>query len=370
MPPWCSLVPGRFVDEASSTDWTPPIRLNSAGELNIDLSALTLVDNVIMDKSSTDILLSRKHESHAKLRETVKVLMDNGFAVTSDLSGQVLKRNDDLMYEGDNEMRRWEYWLPTIQSTIRGWIELRGDLKRACGPDYNEHDHAPGGIRDYLIAQGEPFTHKNIEKIERIVLSNRKMLSFYEMDVVKQVVRFYIEYAFANIVARSDINEPFFDWSNVGRIYIEKMKLVGLGARQAELRCATEFFSAMHIYEVTSAQQLLAIRSDARLSEFRALISDAAKTGTRLDDDFVLKVNDRMAGVISDQSGYKRVISVAGGIAGVIEAFALGAPIVSAAAALATSATQEVAGATLDKYLNKDMDWLFCLRDAARHRHE
>jgi hypothetical protein len=182
------------------------------------------------------------------LRETITILKDNGFIVYQDLAGNVSSRREDLEKEVNAEMLRWRHWIPTIQSVVQGWGELRRSLKKVAGSEYNENCHVSGGIRDYLLANGKPVNYENIENLENIILSKKKSHSHVENEIIKTSVRFYIEYAFSNIIARADINEPFFDWRHLGDIYVEKMRLTGLGQRQNEMRCATGvFFCAAHL---------------------------------------------------------------------------------------------------------------------------
>lgn len=361
LPPWNSLVPGRRLDEVAMA-YVPPIRVYGHGEINIDFKALTLVDTAVFDKQALDCVLAQKSKSLRPLRDTLRTLQREGFLKVEDLAGRVNAQAKELKNEVDLEMERWHVWLPTIRSLIIGWAEFRKALAPVSGSEYSNHLHSAGAIRDYILSQGHPLTAEKADEIEKIVLSKKKRRTAYETSVLKHVTRFYLEYAFANIVARSALDEPFVDWANVGDIYKEKMRLTGLGAAHAEQIKASEFFSmAFPSLAPASAEQLLALKEDKRLTSFRKLISEAAAEGQVLDKTFAEKAAIRMAQIIENSKGPRRWLSAAGLGAGIISAFAFTAPIYGALATLATSAGQEATGATLEKFLSKDMDWLFCL---------
>jgi hypothetical protein len=342
----------------------PPVRIVK-GEIDLDFGALLMHRHLIVDKRTIERTKDVSLKEFGKLNKSIDILRMEGFIIEVDY-GQIFDNvKNDISIAVEIQMREPTKWLTELRFNNQLWSETQPRISEALGKHYDPLTiGTPYGILCALKQLGEPINEKRVSQIKKLIKSRKRRWTDGEKELLRSVIRPYLEEMYFNIALRNRLESPFLEWEAHSKFY-ETFYKSQLEKRAEPVRVQQEVAKVEELFSLAlpnlrpeTAAHLLRLLKDEKLKHFRERIREAVECGEKLDKDFGLRALERAEAAnidYIDSSWYGIMASRA-------------SVIVPWVPAIITQGVQEVINHVATgkaKSERKNYSWVYCLVKAA-----
>ena len=323
-------------------DRMPPVSFRSVNEAFMpDYELLILCDQIVMDETSFQQLISSPSRAYSGVADTFRALKTEGRVELVDFSS-ILSSNADLLDKMlDHDMRILDQWVVPLRESLTMWRHF-AQISIQIWNDEREQSHALDaktsdttveyprqflhfrngralGMQSVLMHEIHALMHHARNEavdlshmVEAALDSSEKRKHKEYRGALREVLRAYLSYVNANLVLSTELEIGFHDWLDFTPFYSTKFLSVGKredavqeGRKQVE-RLFTVAFPDLAIRDTTALLKLL---NDKRIEELRQLISDAVLGKCEFDEHFA---NSVLAEVLQTERKVARFRNVLG----------------------------------------------------------
>lgn len=294
-----------------------------------DYELLILCDQIVMDETSFQQLISSPSRAYSGVADTFRALKTEGRVELVDYS-LVLRSNADLLDKMLNhDMRILDQWVVPLRESLAMWRHF-AEISMQIWNDESVQLHAldaktPDAVSEYMHTQrlknairGQVM-HGARNQAEDLALTVEVALHSSEKrkrkeyrSALREVLSGYLSYVNANLVLSTELEIGFHDWLDFTPFYSSKFVSVGKredatqeGRKQVE-RLFTVAFPDLAIRDTTA---LLKVLNDKRIQELRQLITDSVLGKCAFDEHFA---NSVLAEVLQTERKVARFRNVLG----------------------------------------------------------
>jgi hypothetical protein len=275
----------------------PPFKIIE-GVIDLDFAALLMRKHLIVDEQTIARTNDISLKSFDRLKSSLNFLVEEGFITPIDYSKKFAEAKKEISEAVEIELREPAKWLPEVRFNNERWMKFQSQLSASLGKYYDPIIIGSSyGALCALKQHGEILNSENILKVEKLVNSKKKRWTTLETDMLRSIVRPYLEEMYFNIVLRERLGSPFLEWEPMSGFYETYYKgKVDKRAEpvlfQQEVAKVEELFSlALPNLRPKSPSYLLRLLKDKNIESFRKRISDAVEAGEKLDESFGRQIN-------------------------------------------------------------------------------
>lgn len=292
-------------------DRMPPVSFHSVNEAFMpDYELLILCDQVVMDATSFQQLISSPSRAYSGVADTFRALKTEGRVELVDFS-LILRSNADLLDQMlDHDMRILDQWVAPLRESLTMWRHF-AEISTQLWNDEIEQFRAsdaktptPRGrhMQSVMMSQfhDAPVIHRAegeasflSDMVTLALDSSEKRKQKKYRGALREVLRAYLSYVNANLVLSTELEIGFHDWLDFTPFYSTKFLSVGKredAAQEGRKQVERLFAVAFPDLAVRDTTALLKVLNDKRIHELRQLISDAVLGKCEFDEHFANSV--------------------------------------------------------------------------------
>ncbi len=355
------------------TEGTPPLKIYSNGEIDLEFGPLLVVDYIVMDEDAYYRLQNDKRSPVLdRLRTTLRTLYGEGFLRLSNY-GAVLSRDRQWIIDTSSEHASTpERWIDALRLAVSGWERARESFRHVIEPSlYDMAMHIPYGIFACLCDTGRTIDETSYQAVRRLIFSDSKRLRTANRGLLESCLKPYLNHVFSCMAIRNELDLPLVDWENLRPFYVPLHQRLGPNKPQPEQRQdkVRELFEcALPDYEPVSVTELLRLLNDRRVKALREYIRTAVIQKHPLNAAEIQEAMLDLRQLGSKMNRKSGLLNLTGLGVGVTLTAAGIPPTASAAAAVGMFAVQEFAQRSAAYSLERGRDWLYLLMDNKARR--
>jgi hypothetical protein len=360
---WNVQPPSSGVNTSYLFDGWPAIKYYANSGLDLHFAPLLLCDEAIIDEESFDRIIHTRADYAARIANSFSVLSDRGFLKKIDFRNTLRSNASKIAVATNFELESVDKWVDVIRKDFEKWETNREIYKRGLGSSYDFTVRAPTGVLEALSVIGRKKSERNLSFMRRILFKHKHVRSSGETDILKEIVRPYLDYVHSYLLLWEKYKMPVSDWEENGNIFKRKLEL-GFKtdtAIQGSENLKTIFSVALSKLEPSNVQSFLRVVRDKRMKELRDVVQVCGQEGADFDYEFLQKIIIELGARRPRVGRANTIINAIGWAAGVIPTV-LGAPMLTnLASGVAITGSQEVAARAADSIFDRKYQWILCL---------
>lgn len=286
---FAAYMPGVEEDPYWITQGLPPF-IAHKGCLRIDFVPFMLHRHIVFDGEMFERILHRRVKELEVFQKEMRLLKKHNYLHLEDI-GSLLKKKESVllrMLEHD-EKTEISVWAPGVQDAIRGWITVQESLSKAAGDYYTYHVRLPYGVQVALKRRHSSISMEaGLEMILRL-LKPYEQWTREDVADARVVAEVYLTVVNQTLLVSRNMGSTWHDWDNVGKLYREKLIVVG---EELELETTPKTklkeFATLAFPEVVpdTPEELIERIAAKEAESLRELVKKAADNKIVLDSTF------------------------------------------------------------------------------------
>jgi hypothetical protein len=206
-------------------DGWPAIKFYPKAGLDLHFAPLLLCDEALFDEESFDRVVRAPHDYAARIANTLKVMKAEGFLQTKDLRSSLQSNSSKIAAVTNFELKNVDQWTDVVRKDFARWETTREIYREGLGSSYDFTVHAPTGVLEALSIIGRKNTERNLSFIRQILFKAEGVRSERETEILREVVRPYLDYVHSYLLLWETNNIPVCDWEENGNIFKRRLSL-------------------------------------------------------------------------------------------------------------------------------------------------
>jgi hypothetical protein len=374
----------------------PPVAMREHTKIFIpDYSALVVCEKLTVDGETYERLCNRAHHKYRIVSEMMQTLYSDGFIELVDYESILNENNILLQRMLAQDMKMLDMWIDPLCESLHIWEdfwfrtisqsqedvfqlkssyesitrEIRGDMHsniRAKLHNFQNFRHMirDRAVHDMIVHPGHRAdinlslwsSDDESIKLYKALHSSRKRHKKEYRDILRRVLRSYLEYVDANLILSNHLEVGFHDWMDFLPFYRTKFLAIGQEnppGEAAAIELRKLFDISFPELTVKSTSQLMKIINDNRIDCLRSLVQSTVQGDMAFDNEFAKRTLTEVIGIEQKVARWRNIVSYATMPIGFI-------PWIGS---LAQKGVEEAIIASLQKKLKAKYQWYYLLSD-------